>query len=250
MNIHLKVEGNPQGPVLLFSNSLGANLHMWDEVVPFLLSHFSIIRYDTRGLGRSTVSPGPYTIAQLGQDVLDILDEQGHEKVHFCGLSMGGQIGQWLGIHHPDRIHKLVLSNTAAKIGRENRWNARIRLINQKGLGVIWEGTQKVWFREAFIQQKHEKMLSIKEMFLSHEVEGYIACCAAVRDADFREEISQIYLPTLIIAGEEDTSTTVEEAKYMAEKMSDSQLVVLPARHISCVEHPQMFANNLINFLT
>ena len=179
-----------------------------------------------------------------------MLDEQGHQKVHFCGLSMGGQIGQWLGIHHPDRIHKLVLSNTAAKIGRENRWNARIRLINQKGLGVIWEGTQKVWFRDEFIQKDQERVLSIKEMFLSHKREGYIACCAAVRDADFREEISQIQLPTLIIAGEEDTSTTVAEAEYMAGQISNSQLSVLPARHISCVEHPQTFANNLINFLT
>ncbi|MEM8898957.1 MAG: 3-oxoadipate enol-lactonase [Bacteroidota bacterium] len=250
MNIHIKVEGNPQRPVLVFSNSLGANLHMWDEVVSYLLPHFNIIRYDTRGLGRSIVSPGPYSIAQLGQDVLDMLDAQGHEKVHFCGLSMGGQIGQWLGVHHSDRINKLVLSNTAAKIGMENRWNARIRLINQKGLGVIWEGTQKVWFRDEFIQQELEKMLSIKEMFLSHHVEGYIACCAAVRDADFRKEISQIQLPALIIAGKEDTSTTVSEAEFVAEQIPNSQLVVLPARHISCIEHPQMFANNLINFLT
>lgn len=250
MDLHINTEGKPEGPVLVFSNSLGANLQMWDEVVSSLLPHFKVLRYDTRGLGKSTVSPGPYSIPQLGEDVIAMLDERGYDKVHFCGLSMGGQIGQWLGIHHPERIDKLILSNTAAKIGRENRWNARIRLINQKGLGVIWEGTQKVWFRDEFIQQEQEKMLSIKEMFLSHEVEGYIACCAAIRDADFREDISRIQLPTLIIAGEKDTSTTVAEAEFMAERISGSQLSVLPARHISCIEQPEMFASNLINFLT
>lgn len=250
MRLHLKMEGDSRLPILAFSNSLGASLHIWDEVVPLLTPHFRILRYDTRGMAQTEVTPGLYTIDQLGQDFLGMLDEQGVEKVHFCGLSMGGLIGQWMGLHAPERIHQLVLSNTAAKIGTENRWNARIRFIQRKGLEAIWEGTQEVWFRENYLQQHKQKLGAIKKMFLQNKVEGYVACCAAIRDADFREKLPYIPLPTLIIAGEEDTATTVKEAIFMKEKIPNSELVVLAARHISCIEQPEAFANTLINFLT
>lgn len=249
MSMHLKFEGTPNSPVLVFSNSLGTSMRMWDEVMPFLLPYFRVLRYDTRGLGQSTVSAGPYTIAQLGQDLIDLLDAHGLEKVYFCGLSMGGQIGQWLGIHHGERLHKLVLSNTAAHIGTEKGWNDRIELIRRKGMAAIWEGTQKVWFREDFIHSQKSEIQGLEQMFLSNDVEGYAGCCAAVRDADFRGKLAQINVTTLVIAGEEDPATTVADAQYMVDQISDAQLAVLPARHIPSIEQPASFAQCLINFL-
>ena len=112
---------------------------MWDELVPYLLPYFRVLQYDTRGHGRSEYTPGPYSVDLLGQDVIDLLDQLKIDKVHFCGLSMGGLIGQWLGIHHPERLHKLILSNTGSKIGTEAGWNERINTLSQKGMASIVE---------------------------------------------------------------------------------------------------------------
>lgn len=249
MNTHYKIEGTPNSPVLLFSNSLGTDMTMWDEVVPLLLPYFQIVRYDTRGLGKSDVTDEPYTIAQLGQDVIDLIDLLGIDKIHFCGLSMGGQIGQWLGIHHSHRINKLVLSNTGAKIGSAQGWNDRIELINQKGLSAIWEGTKNVWFRDVFLKHNPDKLGVLEKMFLHNEVVGYANCCAAVRDADFRSDIEKIKPETLVITGHEDPATTVADAEFIVEKIPTAQLVVLAAKHIPSIEQPKLFAEAVINFL-
>lgn len=249
MNTHYKIEGTPNSPVLVFSNSLGTDMRMWDRVVPLLLPYFRIIRYDTRGLGQSEVTPEPYNIAQLGEDVIAMLDELGLEKVHFCGLSMGGQIGQYLGIHHGDRLNKLVLCNTAAQIGSNKGWNDRIDLIKNKGMNAIWEGTKKVWFRDAFIKNNTEWIDYLGSMFLNNNVLGYSNCCAAIRDADFRIDLQKIKAKTLVITGDEDPATTVADAEFMVEKIPDATLSVLPARHIPSIEQPELFANTLIDFL-
>lgn len=249
MYTNYRIDGTPNSPVLVFSNSLGTDLRMWDEVVPLLLPYFRIVRYDTRGLGQSEVTPSPYTVAQLGQDVIDLLDKLDLDKVYFCGLSMGGQIGQWLGIHHPQRLHKLVLCNTAAKIGTSQGWNDRIALIQGEGLQAIWEGTQKVWFRATYMQDHPAQLAALQKMFVTNSVLGYAHCCAAVRDADFRENLQQIISPTLVITGDEDPATTVADAEYMVGKIPQATLRILPARHIPSIEQPQAFANALIDFL-
>lgn len=249
MNTHYTLEGTPNSPVLVFSNSLGTNLHMWDLVVPLLLPYFQILRYDTRGLGKSEATAEPYQIAQLGQDVIDLLDQLGLQKVHFCGLSMGGQIGQWLSIHHPERLHKLVLSNTGPKIGTTEAWNDRIALIQREGLHAILEGSMKVWFRPQFMEQQGAQLEVWQRMLLANEVLGYANCCAAVRDADFREDLHQIPVDTLIITGDEDPATTVADAEFMHDKIPQSQLKVLAARHIPSIEQPQAFAEALLDFL-
>ena len=249
MRTHYKIEGTPNSPVLVFSNSLGTDMRMWDAVVPLLLPYFRIVRYDTRGLGQSTVTSESYSVAQLGQDVIDLFDELGLEKVHFCGLSMGGQIGQWLGIHHSDRLNKLILCNTAAQIGTAKAWNDRIDLIKKEGMQAIWGGTQKVWFREDFIQNHPDQIADLERMFLSNAVLGYANCCTAVRDADFRNDLQKIEVETLIIAGEEDPATTVADAQFMVEKIPNAGLAVLPARHIPSIEQPEVFAKALIDFL-
>src|SRR5271168_4651741 len=141
LRIHYKLDGVANLPVLVFSNSLGVNLAMWEPQALALSSRFRVLSYDTRGHGRSSVPPGPYTIAQLGEDVLHLLNVLGIEQVSFCGLSLGGVTGQWLSIHAPSRIHKLILANTAAKVGNEETWNTRIATASQEGLGSIIPAT-------------------------------------------------------------------------------------------------------------
>ncbi len=249
MTTNYKIEGQANKPVLVFSNSLGADMRMWDAVVPRLLPYFRVLRYDTRGMGQSEVTAEPYHIAQLAQDVLGLADTLGIEQFHFCGLSMGGQIGQQLGIHHSERLHKLVLCNTAAKIGTAEKWNKRIQLINRVGMRPLWHPTKKLWFRAQFIEKHPERVAALDSMFLGNDIVGYSNCCAAVRDADFRKELQKIQADTLVITGDEDTATTVADAAFMVDNISMAQLVVLPARHIPSIEQPEAFAKALLDFL-
>ncbi len=249
MKTNYKIEGTPNSPVLVFSNSLGTDMRMWDAILQPLLPYFRIVRYDTRGLGKSEVTATPYTVSTLGQDVIDLLNRLGLEKVHFCGLSMGGQIGQWLGIHHGHRLNKLILCNTAARIGTSQGWNDRIGLIQREGMSVLWEATKRVWFREGFIQDHPSQVDRLEEMFVQNSVVGYGNCCAAVRDADFRTELHKIQVDTLLIAGDEDPATTVADATFMLHRIPRCDLKVLPAKHIPAIEQPAAFADLLIHFL-
>lgn len=246
VNIHYKLEGDKSLPILVFSNSLGTDFRMWDAVMPYLLPHFQILRYDTRGHGKSSVTPRPYSIELLGNDVIALLDNLKIGKVTFCGLSMGGLIGQWLGIHHPERLEKLIICNTAAKIGVVEVWNERIEGILKNGTPSIWEATLDRWFSPPF-QQQTEQIAAVKSAFLGCDTEGYAACCAAVRDADFRADIESITTPTLIIAGHYDPVTTVEQAHFMQSKIKNSAVKVLEAAHLSAVECAKEFAQAVIN---
>jgi len=162
MKTHYQLEGTPNSPVIVLSNSLGTDLTMWDKVVPELLPFFQVLRYDSRGHGKSDAPDGPYTVDQLGNDLLQLLDQLGFEKVSFCGISMGGQIGQWLGIHHGDRLHKLVISNTAAHIGTAAGWNQRIEAIKANGFSPLWATNQKVWLTDTFIKDNPALLEQLK----------------------------------------------------------------------------------------
>ncbi len=258
MKTNYKIEGTPNSPVLVFSNSLGADLGMWDEVVPLLLPFFRVLRYDTRGHGGSVetnvgrvLNPSDValTIADLGQDVIDLLDFLKIETAHFCGLSMGGLIGQWLGIHHPNRLKKLVIANTAAKIGNDERWNSRIETIQKNGMAAITDETLERWFTENFRKNNPKRVAEMKSMFLRSDILGYSNCCAAIRDADFRENLSQIPVETLVITCDEDPVTNVEQAEFLAKNIPNSSLKILPARHLSGTELPEEFGETLLDFL-
>lgn len=249
MNLNYSLQGTPNSPVLLFSNSLGSEQMMWDELVPHLLPYFRVLQYDTRGHGKSPVTPGPYTIDQLGQDVIDLLDQLNIDRVYYCGLSMGGLIGQWLGIHHPERLQKLVLSNTGAKIGNDERWNGRIATITAQGMQAIVDDTMERWFTADFREHNPERVAETKAMFLRSPVAGYAACCAAIRDADFRSELSRIPVETLVITGDEDPVTNVEQAEFLVANIPNARLRVLPARHLASTELPARYAEVLIDFL-
>lgn len=249
MKTNYKLQGTPNSPVLMFSNSLGADLTMWDELVPYLLPYFRVLQYDTRGHGQSELTDGPYTIEQLGHDVIDLLDTLKIDKVYFCGLSMGGLIGQYLGINHPDRLHKLIISNTDAKIGTVERWNDRIETINEQGMQAIVDATMEKWFTESYHQTHPSRVAEMKKIFLANKPEGYTACCAAIGNADFRADIKQIQLETLIITGDEDAVTNVAQAEIMQKEIAGAELKVFHARHLPSTELPAYYAETLINFI-
>lgn len=236
-------------PVLLFSNSLGTDHQMWNDQVEVLKQKYSILLYDTRGHGQSGTTPGEYSIALLAGDVLDLLDYLKIDRVIFCGLSMGGLIGQWLGIYFPTRLHKLVVCNTAVKIGSVTSWNERIIQVFDQGLNHLSKATIQRWFTPSFVDQHPLLVNRIIMSFLSCSSRGYISCCAAVRDADFTADVHEIRVPTLVIAGEQDPVTTVEDGKKLAEKIPQAEFITLPAAHLSVVEAGSVFTNVLRNFI-
>jgi 3-oxoadipate enol-lactonase/4-carboxymuconolactone decarboxylase len=248
--MNYKLQGTPNSPVLIFSNSLGSEMMMWDDLIPYLLPFFRVLQYDTRGHGGTHLSPGEgATIAELGNDVIQLMDKLNIESAYFCGLSMGGLIGQYLGINHPNRFKKIVLSNTGAKIGDDERWNGRIGTISKNGMQAIVDDTLERWFTEEFRSQNSERVAQTKAMFLRSNVDGYSNCCCAIRDADFREKLQNLGVETLVITGDEDPVTNVEQAEFLVSKIPNARLKVLHARHLAATELPKEYAAVLIDFL-
>jgi 3-oxoadipate enol-lactonase len=243
------VEGKADGPPLLFSNSLSSNLSMWDGQVEALKSDFRIIRYDSRGHGKSVATGAPYSMAQLGKDALTILDSLKIEKAHFCGLSKGGMVGQWLLTHHRDRIGKAIFANTAAQMAPGDLWNGRIRNVSQNGMAAIVDATIERWFTKGFVDGAQKEIAAVKKMISSTPATGYCGCCAAIRDMDQRESIRSITNPVLLISGDQDPATTPAMMELMRERIKGSQWVSLKAAHISNIEQADAFTKAMREFL-
>lgn len=252
-DLNYLLEGPAGAPVLVLSNSLGTDLHMWDAQVPAFTRHFRVLRYDTRGHGQSLVSEGPYRIDQLGRDVLALLDALDIPKAHFCGLSMGGLIGQWLAINAPERIQHLVLCNTAAKIGTPEVWNPRIDAVLAGGVQAmadLRDASISRWFTPDFAEAQPEKVEAIVGMLARTSPQGYAANCAAVRDADFREQLAVIQAPTLVVCGSGDPVTTPEHGRFMQARIAGAELVEFPAAHLSNVQAGEAFSQRVLAFLS
>ena len=247
--IHVEVEGPDNKPVLMLSNSLGTDLHMWDPQVAGLTQHFRLVRYDRRGHGQSGVPKGPYNMEMLGRDVLAVLDALKIDKINWCGLSMGGMVGMWLGANAPQRINRLILSNTSAHFADKEIWNGRIKTVREKGLASIVGGTMERWFTQGFREREPKKIAWLSEMFLATDPEGYIACGEAVRDMDHREIIKSITAPTLVIAGRHDPATTVEHGEFIRSRIPGASMTVLDAAHIANVEQPHDYTDAVLGFL-
>jgi 3-oxoadipate enol-lactonase len=247
--INYRFDGSEGAPVLVFSNSLGTNFFMWDAQIPALTGRFRVLRYDTRGHGQSSVTAGPYSIMQLGRDLVRLLDELEIERAHFCGLSMGGMTGMWLGVYASARIERLMLCNTAPRIGTAEIWNARIEAVRKGGMAAIAETVIQRWFTPAFIARAPEAIERTRQMILSTPPEGYVANCAAIRDMDQRETISRIKLPTIVITGTNDPVTTPSDARYIVERVPGAQYVELNAAHLSNIEAAGQFTQVLVQFL-
>jgi 3-oxoadipate enol-lactonase len=247
--IHYALDGPTESPVLVFSNSLGANISMWEAQVSELTKKFRVLRYDTRGHGQSSSSPGPYSIEQLGRDVIALLDALDLDRVHFCGLSMGGMIGMWLGARAPGRLNHLVLCNTGAKIGTTEAWNARIEAVRKNGMKSVASAVVERWFTPAFRQKAPATIANTLKMLEGTNPDGYAACCAAVRDFDFREQVSKIRLPTLVISGAHDPATPPADGRFLAHQIPGARYVELNAAHLSNIEDQDRFTTEVAAFL-
>lgn len=250
LRLHYQVEGADGAPWLILSNSLGTRLDMWAPQMPALLQHFRVLRYDTRGHGKSSVPAGPYSIAQLGDDVIALMDHLKVDRAHFCGLSMGGMIGMWLGANRQSRINSLVLCNTAAKIGTPDMWNARIAKVESEGMAAIVSAVIDRWFTAGFVQRAAQEIEPVRQMLLDTPPAGYAANCAAVRDMDQREGLGGITAPTLVIGGTHDLATPPQDSKLVADRIKGGSYVELDAAHLSNWERPEEFTGHLIGFLT
>jgi 3-oxoadipate enol-lactonase len=244
------LEGPEDAPVVVLSNSLGTTLGMWDDQASILRERFRLLRYDHRGHGGSPVPSGPYTIEDLGRDVLALLDRLKIERVYFCGLSIGGLVGMWLAAEAPGRIERLVLCCTSARFAPPQTWTERAVTVRAEGVGAIAEAVLERWFTPEFRASRPETVEWAGSMLRGTPVEGYAGCCEAIRDADLRSRLDAIRAPTLVIAGADDPAATVEGAEQIHDSVQDACLVVIEgAAHLANVEQPEAVTQEILDHL-
>jgi 3-oxoadipate enol-lactonase len=237
-------------PWIVLSNSLGSDVSMWTPQVEALAAKYRVLRYDTRGHGRSDTPKGPYTLDQLAGDVIGLLDALGIERTHYCGLSMGGITGIALAARYPERFDRVVLSNTAALIGSDAVWTPRAAKAREPGgMPALADAVLARWFTPAFISAHPLLLSGIRDVFRHTSGEGYAANCEALRDADAREEAKTITAPVLVIAGTHDQSTTAAQGRELAGYVPGARYVELDAAHLSNIEQAPVYTKTLLEFL-
>jgi 3-oxoadipate enol-lactonase len=241
--------GDPARPAVLLSNSLGTNWGMWDDNLPDMTARFYVIRYDTRGHGRSQAPTGDYDMARLGADALSVMDAAGVPRAHVVGVSMGGMTGQWLGVHASHRVDRLVLANTAAVMGPSSAWQARMATVRNSGMAVIVDAVLERWFTSDFRADHPDAVAKVRDMLLATSPHGYAGCCAAIRDMDQRGDIGAVVAPTLVIGGRLDPATPPETAGELARLIPGARLEMLAAAHLSNIEQREAFGRLLVGFL-
>jgi 3-oxoadipate enol-lactonase len=249
-HISYDIAGPAEAPVVLLSHSIGTTRELWQPQLAALAHAFRVIRYDARGHGRSSAPPGDYTLDQLGTDAIAILDALGVPRAHVVGLSLGGLTAMWLGLHAPERVGRLVLANTAARIGTRERWDERIAQVRAGGVEAVVDLAISRWFSNAFRARAGETVAAYRRLLSGCSPAGYAGCCAVLRDADLRDDITRITAPTLIIAGDQDQATTTTDAELMRARIPRAQLVSISAAHLSNVEQPAAFTQAVLEFLT
>jgi 3-oxoadipate enol-lactonase len=247
--IYVTVDGPRSAPHLMLSNSLGSDLTMWDPQLAAFSEHFRVIRYDSRGHGRSGAPLGPYTMERLGRDAVGVLDHLSIEKTNWCGLSMGGMVGQWLGAKVPSRVDKLILSNTTSYYSDKQSWTNRIEFVRANGMRAMAAASMERWFSPDFRERELAAITRATEMIVSTDTEGYVGCCAAVRDMDHRAMLSAIQAPTLVIAGLLDSATPLEAHEFIYNQIAGAQLKSLRASHLSNIEQPDEFSATVLQFM-
>ncbi len=248
--IFYRLEGKDGLPVLMLSHSIGTDHQMWAPQVPDLTEHFQVLRYDTRGHGASDSPRGEYSIEQLGHDACALADALKISNFAFCGLSMGGAIGQWLGIHAAQRVTHLILANTSPRFGSADHWNSRIQKVREGGMAAIESVALGRFFSSDTLASSNPEVANIRSVLLGTTADGYLGCCAALRDFDSRAELGTIKTPTLVIVGEKDVSTPLTgNGDVLVRNVTGAKLVRLPAAHLSNLEMPRSFTAELFEFL-
>jgi 3-oxoadipate enol-lactonase len=249
IDLRARIDGPDAAPWLVLSNSLGAALEMWEPQVAAFSREFRVLRYDTRGHGGSSVPPGPYTISQLGSDVVGLLDTLGIARAHFCGLSMGGATGMWLAVHAAARIDRLVLCNTTPWLGPPEAMDARIATLRREGMTALVEGIIQRWFAADTIRRQAATVERIRQTLLQTPVDGYVGCCEALRDMDQRADLARITVPTLVMAGTFDPAPTPAAAREWASMIPNVRCIELPTAHLSNIGAATEFNEAALAFL-
>jgi 3-oxoadipate enol-lactonase len=248
--IAYRIEGAADKPVLMLANSIATTMNMWDGQLAEFTRHFRVLRYDYRGHGNSDTPDGPYSFDRLGRDVIELLDALHIDRVHFLGLSLGGVIGQWLGIYAPERIHRLILSNTASYLGPPEQWEGLIASVLQpENLSEFADMFMKNWFPSHMLESENALVASFRNMVLATRPQGIAGSWAAIRDMDMRRTVTLINNPTLVIAGQYDTVTLPSHSEWIADAVKNAKLVMLPAVHMTNVEYETEFLRAVFEFL-
>lgn len=250
VRIHYTLEGPAEAPTLVLSNSLGTNVHSWDNILPALASRYRVLRYDTRGHGQSTVSDPPYSIPQLGSDLLQLIDHLRLDRPHLCGLSLGGLTAIWLAIHHPSRFNRFIFANTGARIGTVPMWDDRIATIRTSGMKPLAETMMHRWFTSSFMQQHPQEIALPRAVMEQTDPDGYIGCCLALRDEDLRPHVTEIQSQCLVITGTYDVATPPNLGQWLHEQLTHSKYIELEAAHLSAWEVPEAFQSAILDFLS
>ncbi len=248
VGLEYDVAGSPDAPACLLLHSLGTTRELWDPQWAALAERYRVIRYDVRGHGGSQPPAGPYTLEQLGQDALAVLDAAGVERAHVCGVSLGGLTAQWLGLHAAPRIERLVAANTGARLGSAEAWSTRIDLVRDGGIEAVVEGGLARWFTNRFRASDPATTDRFREMLKRCPVEGYAGACAVLRDGDLRDQLGRIGAPTLVVTGAHDSATPPALGHEIAEGVQDGRLVELDAAHLSNVEQALDFTDAVVRF--
>lgn len=250
IDLYYEISGKEDGPPILFSNSLASTLHMWDPQMPAFQKHYRVIRYDSRGHGKSGAPEGAYSIETLVDDAIGLLDHLGIDQTDFCGLSKGGMVGQRLATLHPKRVDRLVLCDTACYMGPPEMWEGRIDTASVDGMGGVVDATIMRWFTEPFQKRDPAAVDKVREMILNTPVAGFVGCCRAIQSMDQRETIQAISAPTLVVVGADDPGTTPDAAREIHKRIKGAKLEILPdAAHLANIEQPKLFDEAVLGFL-
>jgi 3-oxoadipate enol-lactonase len=250
LRVHYESKGDPDSPVVVLSHALGTSMSLWNGQVAALAGSFRVVRYDIRGHGDTEVKPGAYTIEMLGHDLIALLDALDIGVAHVAGVSLGGFLGQWLAVNAPERLGRLVLANTAARVGTAAGWDARIAAVRDGGIESIADGSISRWFTPAFVASEPATVGAMRNVLLSTSREGYTSCCAAIREMDLRSTAHCIRAKTLVITGTRDESTPPSDAEWLARQIPGGRCVTLRAAHLANVEVRDQFNREVVEFLS
>ena len=244
MTLAHRIDGPENAPVLVLPSSLGTTRELWEPQVETLVREFRVLRYEQRGHGDSEIPPGPYTMEELARDALALLDEVGLDRGCWCGLSLGGMVGMWLGANVPQRVDALVLACTSARVPAPDVYRERAAIVRERGIEPVADAVVDRWFTRETFRQRPALPARFRELLVATPPEGYAACCEALAGWDFGDELAEIAVPTLVIAGEEDQATPAADTDLLAERIPGSRLVTLAgAAHLANLERPREFAD-------
>jgi 3-oxoadipate enol-lactonase len=251
VELHYQLSGPDGAPAIAFTGSLGTDITMWQSQSDRLSERFRTLRYDIRGHGRSTVRQGPYSIAELGSDLLALLDRLEISRASLCGLSIGGMISMWAAAHAPERIERLVLCCTSAQLGPREGWVERAATVRAQGVEAVADAVLERWFTPAFAQAHPELIQRMRGILTATPREGYAGCCEAIADMDLTGDLASITAPTLVLAGAQDPATPPEHGERIASLIPGARFeTISPAAHLATIERPDLTTAMILRFLS